>query len=167
MVYTYSPTTWEVEAGVSVWVRGQPGLQSSRMVRVKQRSPNLKKQKRQTFMQFWLVSGLFCGQGRPWAPTLLPLSLKKMFLKIYFICLGILPACVYAPHVLDPMGPRSQKRVMDSLELDMHMAVSLCVRAGNWVCVLCGSAHAFNCWATSQPSTTLELQAWTATLSSS
>ena len=28
MVYTFNPSTWEAEAGRSLWVQGQPGLQS-------------------------------------------------------------------------------------------------------------------------------------------
>jgi hypothetical protein len=28
MVHTFNPSTWETEAGVSLWVWGQPGLQS-------------------------------------------------------------------------------------------------------------------------------------------
>lgn len=49
MVYTFKPSSWEAEAGSSLWVQSQPGLQSSsRIIRATQRnSVSFKKKKKQ------------------------------------------------------------------------------------------------------------------------
>jgi hypothetical protein len=58
------------------------------------------------------------------------LSSSLCFLKIYFICINILPVCVYCiTHA--PGAHRGQKKDLDLLELNVWMVLSHYVGAGN------------------------------------
>jgi hypothetical protein len=49
---------------------------------------------------------------------------------LYFLCIGVLPACIYVHHVFS-WYLWGQKRASDPLELELQPVVSHLVAAGN------------------------------------
>jgi hypothetical protein len=57
------------------------------------------------------------------------ISRRCIYHSYIYICVCVLPECTHVPHVCSTY--RGQKRVFDSLELELPMVVSYHVSAGN------------------------------------
>jgi hypothetical protein len=119
MADAFNPSTWEAEAGRSLLVRGQPGLQrSSRTARTAQRKPVLKNKRKLTKGE---GTTLIMGTD-PRLKTFWFLLINHLFylLKTFFrllLCVCVSPY-VYVHHVRAKCF-RDQKRVLESLELEL------------------------------------------------
>jgi hypothetical protein len=66
-------------------------------------------------------------------------TLRRIFFKNFnFFVMSVLAVCI-SVHLCVPSTHRSQKRALNAPELDLLMAMSYHVDAGNWAQVLCKS----------------------------